>query len=135
MKHHFSKTEPTNITQYKIAISGFLPENLHPDILYVDSENLPVGEIFPGIILFNAPESFIPFRVFIQCSSNLFNLLIQDSEQTEIFTAKEIQTGHTCLNLKNGICPPFLPTLNLSCQGNENAGLRVVIEYHKSPLL
>lgn len=127
------KTNLTNLTRYKFSISEKLAKGLQPDILYLDSENLPQGEIFPGIILFNAPGDYIPIRAFVQSESDLRNFVIQDSEQTEIFTAKEIQTGTTCLNLKNGFCPPFLPTLNLSCQRVEPGELRIVIEYHINP--
>jgi len=109
------------------------PKNLASDILFVDSSSLPKGEIMPGEILFNAPAHFIPLRAFVSCNSDLTDFVIQDSEQTEIFVAPHIAAGTTCLNLKNGSCPPFLPTLNLSCKGNNDEGLRIVIEYHKSP--
>lgn len=135
MSEKSSKVSLTSLTSFKFLISEKLPKGLQPDILYLDSENLPQGEIFPGIILFNAPENFIPIRAFVQSDSDLRNFVIQDSEQTEIFTAKEIQTGITCLNLKNGFCPPFLPTLNLSCQRNDPGELRVVIEYHINPMV
>lgn len=109
------------------------PDNLKTDILYIDSESLPEGEIMPGQILFNAPKNYIPMRVFIECNSDLTDFVIQDSEQTIIFATTNVFAGTSCLFPKNGVCPPFLPTLNLSCRGNQQAGLRVIVEYHKSP--
>lgn len=122
-------------TKLKILRTDNFPEDTTPDILYIDSMELPAGEIMPGIILFNAPANYIPIRVFIYSTSNLHDFVIQDSEQTEIFKASEIREGNSCLNLKNGICPPFLPTLNLSCKGNTKQGLRVMIEYQRNPLI
>jgi hypothetical protein len=122
-------------TQLTLNHTDKFPIDSAPDILFICNTELPLGEIMPGIILFNAPADYIPIRVFVNCSDVLTNFVIQDSEQTEIFVAAEIQVGYTCLNLKNGFCPPFLPTLNLSCQGNNDPGLRVIIEYHRFPLL
>lgn len=123
------------ITQQTITIieANKFPRKLSADFLFLDSCTLPEGEIMPGEILFNAPAHYIPVRVFVICKSDLRDLVIQDSEQTVLFVATKLHAGTSCLNLKNGLCPPFLPTLNLSCKGNEEIGLRIVIEYHKSP--
>ena len=128
-----SKPIPVTRQTITLAEANKLPKNLVPDVLYIDSQSLPCSEIMPGEILFNAPAHFIPIRAFVSCNSDLTDFVIQDSEQTEIFVAPHIAAGTTCLNLKNGSCPPFLPTLNLSCKGNNDEGLRIVIEYHKSP--
>ncbi len=127
--------KPIAVTQQTLTIveANKLPKNLMSDVLYVDSQILPFGEIMPGEILFNAPAHYIPIRAFVTCKSDLTDFVIQDSEQTELFVASKLYAGTSCLNLKNGICPPFLPTLNLSCKRNEDIGIRIVIEYHKSP--
>lgn len=122
-------------SQLKLSRTENFPEDINPDILYIDSMELPAGEIMPGIILFNAPANYIPIRVFINNPGYITGFVIQDSEQTELFVASEIHEGSSCLNLKNGYCPPFLPTLNLSCQENSKPGLRVLIEYHRNPML
>ena len=111
-----------------------LTDGSQPEVIFVDTGILPDGELMPGIVLFNAPVSYIPVRAFVRCGADLERFTIEDSEQTVIFASDLIREGDAMLLPAKGICPAHLPTLNLSYSGREIKGVRVIVEYCHNPL-
>ena len=79
------------------------------------------------------PTNYLPIRAFIQAGDGISDIVIQDGEQTVIFSLASVLEGVTVLYPKNGASIPFMPDLILTATDVNTSSLQVVLECTKSP--